>query len=117
MKTWLNLVALRWLTGRDGLPAFWKIAHLGLFTIYAFVVYETVRQPGFLANLWPLMWWSALLMAASFGMKGLEIWFSHATLNVTGSVNTQVSADLTKITEAVFSRRAKSDHPQTEATP
>lgn len=117
MRIWLDLLALRWLTGHDGRPAFWKLDHMQA-TAWVWMVTIMLHLDGSLAAcMWQLLSGQTMLVGAGHGLKGyLGYIGSKAAPTVTGSTNTQVSADLTKITEAIMKRRAESDHPGTEPT-
>lgn len=80
MNPWKCLITLAWLTGEDGLVAFWKMAYIALLGMVGVIIYHLVDTPNFIEGLWPLVWLIALMLAGSFGIKGLQLWFQSAKL-------------------------------------
>lgn len=88
-------------------------------SVWLVVITVVLAAQGTLAaNIWPLTAFATMLVGAGHGLKGYTAFVnSKAAPTVTGSTNTQVTADLTKITEAIMKRRVESDHPGTEPAP
>lgn len=74
------LVTLSWLTGEDGRVSFSKLVLVVLLWMLGVVLWHVVDYPNLVEALWPLVWLFALLMAGSYGLKGLQLWFSAARL-------------------------------------
>lgn len=118
MRTWLDLLALRWITSADGFPAFWKLDHMQA-TAWLWVVTYMLHLDGALAaSLWQLVSTQIMLVGAGHGLKGYTVFVnSKAAPDVKATVDTKVTADLTAIMKEVLHRRASSDHPGTEPAP
>lgn len=88
MKTWQCLVNLYWLTGDDGRVSFSKLVLVALMWMLGILLWRLVDSPNLVDALWPLVWLFALLLAGSYGLKGLSLWFNAAKLRTEGvSVN------------------------------
>lgn len=116
MTAWRDLLALSWLTGEDGRPAFWKLAFMFVSGLLAAVTVMAYRSGGIVAALPWLFAWATLLLFGSFGLKGLSMWQKGKhTANLSASVNTQVTGDLAAVVKAIRERR--DEESGTEATP
>lgn len=91
MNPWKCLITLAWLTGDDGRVAFWKLAYITILVMVGVVIWHIVDSPNLVAAFWPLVWLIALLLAGSFGIKGLQLWFQAAKLR------TNAISDTTRI--------------------
>lgn len=94
-----NLIALDWIKGEDGHPAFWKIAYISLLILFAGVVWhllalfdklieKNMPVAAFSDILWPLLWFFALFLSAAFGFKGIQAWLQRANLKTAVEMNT-----------------------------
>lgn len=102
METWRDLVLLRWLTGTDGRPAFWKLAHLVNTALLGAVTYWCRHS---LPECLPwLVSWAVLTIFGSHSVKGLQL-YAAAKMQPTVSGNTTVTIDAAKL-EAVRAARA-----------
>ena len=118
MKTWLDLLALRFLTSRDGLPALWKVNHLFMCTIWGAVVVVSLIQGTLPLVIWPAMTFGIMLTGASHGLRGYQAFVdSKAAADVKANTDTKLTGDLAAIAKEVLQRRASSDHPGTEPAP
>ncbi len=68
------------LTGEDGRVSFSKLVLLVVLWFQGILLWHVVDSPALVDAFWPLVWMFALTVAASHGLKGLQLWFSAARL-------------------------------------
>src|SRR5688500_1050764 len=76
------LVTLQWLTGEDGRVSFSKLVSTTLVVMLGLLPWHVVDSADFVDSLWPLVWLYALTYAGSHGIKGLQLWFGAARVNL-----------------------------------
>lgn len=104
MRTWLDLLTLKWLTGDDGYPAFFKLAHLSNMVLLAAVIVGCFVEGTLAACIGWLFAWAVLLAFSSHGIKGLTLYAKYKA-GPAATLNAQVTADLAKIAETIAKRR------------
>lgn len=72
MNQWLDLLTLKWLTGDDGRPAFYKIAYLVVLLAFLLTVLACILRNIVLDALPWLVAWATLMLFASHGIKGID---------------------------------------------
>jgi len=80
MNHYLSLFKLDWLTGHDGRVSFSKLVLVVLMGMLGVLIFHVVDSPDLVQSLWPMVWMFALLLAGSYGLKGLSLWFGAAKL-------------------------------------
>jgi len=106
---WRAVLRAQWITGEDGRPAFWKIAHIGNAALLIAVCYWCHVEGTLTSCLGWLFAWSVLSLYASQGLKGLALYKdAKADAKVTAQLTATSVIDPTKLAEIIAQRR----HPR-----
>lgn len=74
---WRAFIAGAWLTGEDGLPAFWKMAHIVNTGLLVLVAYWCHADKVLSSCMGWLVSWAVLSVFGSHALKGLQLWAKY----------------------------------------
>ena len=90
MSAYKGLLTLEWLKGEDGRISFTKLVGVVLLWMLGVLLWRLVDSPNLTDALWPIVALFGLCYAGSFGLKGLQLYFSAVKITGKDSFSRQV---------------------------